>query len=225
VSYVAVKKLFLTGRNGGWYNPAALEAAFFEEKSCRNARISRKNAAGHASTGSASEWPPAAVEKSLPRGVPGVGPAWRSNSVTLRNTIGTASSSFPAGSHAGEANMQRRFRLHRSGDIQRVRRTGKSYAHPLLVLVAARNAGQVRRFAVSAGRRVGGAVERNRARRRIREAVRPLAPSLPEGWDYLLVARSGAASAPFAELAGAIRGLFARAGMKSPDDGHASRAG
>jgi ribonuclease P protein component len=113
--------------------------------------------------------------------------------------------------------MQRRFRLNRSGDIQRVRRTGKSYAHPLLVLIAARTGLPRKRLAVTAGMRVGGAVERNRARRRIREAARPLIGSLPEGWDFLLVARKGAVAAPFAELAGAVRALFERAGVTSSD--------
>ena len=121
--------------------------------------------------------------------------------------------------------MQRRFRLHRTGDIQRVRRTGKSYAHPLLVLVAARSPEAGKRLAVTAGRRVGGAVERNRARRRIREAARPLVDSLSEGWDLLLVARSGATSAPFRDLADAVRGLFARAGVTAPDDANPRRAG
>jgi ribonuclease P protein component len=121
--------------------------------------------------------------------------------------------------------MQRRFRLHRSGDIQRVRRTGKSYAHPLLVLIAARGVQGRPRLAVTAGRRLGGAVERNRARRRIREAVRPLMDSLPEDWEFLLVARSGAASAPFRDLAEAVRTLFARAGAATPDGERAPRAG
>ena len=121
--------------------------------------------------------------------------------------------------------MQRRFRLNRSGDIQRVRRTGKSYAHPLLVLVAAHSDAPGKRFAVTAGVRVGGAVERNRARRRIREAARPLVGALAEGWDLLLVARSGAVSAPFAELAGAVRALFQRAGVTAPDDRNESGAG
>jgi ribonuclease P protein component len=121
--------------------------------------------------------------------------------------------------------MQRRFRLHRSGDIQRVRRIGKSYAHPLLVLIAARNESNQNRLAVSAGKRVGGAVERNRARRRIREAARPLLASLAEGWDLMFVARSGAVKAPFAELAGAVRALCERAGVTAVDDGNRSRAG
>jgi ribonuclease P protein component len=115
--------------------------------------------------------------------------------------------------------MQRRFRLHRSSDIQRVRRTGKSYAHPLVVLVAVRNAEGGRRVAVSTSRSVGKAVERNFVRRRIRHAVRDLLPALPDGWDFLLIARPGAYRAQFAELADAVRSLFSRAGVLDADPG------
>jgi ribonuclease P protein component len=121
--------------------------------------------------------------------------------------------------------MQPRFRLHRTSDIQRVRRIGKSYAHPLLVLVAAKGIPPARRVAVSAGKRVGGAVQRNRAKRRLREAVRPLMDSLAEGWDLLLVARPGAVTADYADLAGAVRLLFQKAGVLDDHDEHPARAG
>jgi ribonuclease P protein component len=119
--------------------------------------------------------------------------------------------------------MQRRFRLHRSSDIQRVRRTGKSYAHPLVVLVAARNEEGGRRVAVSISRSVGGAVERNFIRRRIRHVVRGFLPALSDGWDFLIIARPGARQAEFAELADAVRSLFSRAGVLNADPGHPGR--
>jgi ribonuclease P protein component len=121
--------------------------------------------------------------------------------------------------------MQRSFRLHQSSDIQRVRRTGKSYAHPLLVLVAARGEPPARRVAFSVGKRVGGAVVRNRARRRLREAIRPLAGSIAEGWDLLLIARAGAAKADFSELAAAVRFLLLKAGLLVNDDDPHARSG
>jgi ribonuclease P protein component len=116
---------------------------------------------------------------------------------------------------AGVAAMQRQFRLHLTKDIQRVRRTGKSYAHPLIVLIVAPGEPAQKRLAVSASRRVGGAVERNRVRRRVREAARPLMGSLKEGWDFLLLTRAGARTADFAELSDAVRSLFLRAGVLS----------
>ncbi len=121
--------------------------------------------------------------------------------------------------------MQPRFRLHRTSDIQRVRRTGKSYAHPLLVLVAARSDPPASRVAFSAGKRVGGAVQRNRAKRRLRGAVRPLLGSLAHGWDLLLIARTGAVTADYADLSAAVRLLFLKAGVLDDNGEHPARAG
>lgn len=50
-----------------------------------------------------------------------------------------------------------------------------------------------RRLGVSVGRRVGGAVERNRVKRVMREAFWELAERLPESRDFVLVARADAA--------------------------------
>ena len=85
--------------------------------------------------------------------------------------------------------MQRKFRLTRSTDFKRVRRTGKSYAHPFVVLVVQTSETPRVRVGVTAGRSVGGAVQRNRAKRLLREAMRPLLLDLPPGWDLLLIAR------------------------------------
>lgn len=85
--------------------------------------------------------------------------------------------------------MKRQFRLVRSTDFQRVRRLGTSYAHPLVVLIALQAEHAAVRVGVAAGRTVGGAVRRNRAKRLLRAAIQPLIASLPAGWDLLLIAR------------------------------------
>ncbi len=109
--------------------------------------------------------------------------------------------------------MDRRFRLTRSPEFQRVRNAGKTYAHPLVVLAAVRNDLHLTRCGVSAGRRCGGAVQRNRAKRRLRDLWRRLAPEVQPGWDVVLEARSGSVSAEAAALRNAIVGLCRRAGM------------
>jgi ribonuclease P protein component len=91
-----------------------------------------------------------------------------------------------------------------------VRRLGKSYAHPLLVLVALPNELGSSRFAVSAGRSVGNAVQRNRAKRLIREALRPLTPCIKPGWDVLLLARQSLVEAGFMKTQGALILLLQR---------------
>ena len=114
--------------------------------------------------------------------------------------------------------MQRNFRLTRSEDFKRVRRSGKSYAHPLLVLIVqAANEGQLR-VGVTASRTVGTAVKRNRAKRLLREAVRTVLPTLPSGRDILLVARPPLLSCNMFEVRDALLTLLRRAGLVAPTD-------
>lgn len=66
-----------------------------------------------------------------------------------------------------------------------------------------------------AGRRVGGAVVRNRARRVLRAAWREIAPDVRPGLDVALVARAGIRGAKTEELVTEMRELLARAGVTS----------
>jgi len=70
---------------------------------------------------------------------------------------------------------------------------------------------------ITVTRKIGGAVVRNRARRRLREALRRVLPGPARaGHDYVVVARPGALSQPFVDLVrdlgSAIRGLSGRLG-------------
>ena len=109
--------------------------------------------------------------------------------------------------------MKREFRLTQSSDFKRVRQLGKSYAHPLIVLVILANEKDKSRFAVSAGRSVGNAVERNRAKRLLREAVRPKIHQIPPGWDVVIIARRGAGQVHLSEIDQTITNLLKRAGI------------
>lgn len=111
--------------------------------------------------------------------------------------------------------MQRQFRLTRSADFKRVRRFGKSYAHPLVVLVAQANQGVEVRVGVAAGRTVGSAVKRNRAKRLLREAMRNLIPSVASGWDVILIARPALASSTLTETREALLTVLRRAELIS----------
>ena len=74
-----------------------------------------------------------------------------------------------------------------------------------------RNEFQRVRVGVTAGRSVGGAVQRNRAKRLLREAMRPLLPSVQPGWDVILIARQPLLSAAITEIRQVLVGLLARA--------------
>ena len=128
--------------------------------------------------------------------------------------------------------MQRKFRLTRSEDFKRVRRSGKSYAHPLVVLIVQTHdkrstiaphalgggpEGQPRlKVGVAAGRTVGTAVYRNRAKRLLREALRPLIPNIASGLDLILIARPGLVSATLEETRQALLALLQRAQILIP---------
>ncbi len=109
--------------------------------------------------------------------------------------------------------MKRRFRLTRSTDFQRVRRIGKSYAHPLVVFIAAPNELEQVRIGVVAGRAVGMSVQRNRAKRRLRACLEPMLPCLPGGWDLVFLARKPMDQAGFAEICAAVQILLRRSGL------------
>ncbi len=112
--------------------------------------------------------------------------------------------------------MQLRFRLTRSEDFKRVRRSGKSYAHPLLVLVVQPGEPGQLHVGVTATRSLGSAVHRNRAKRLMREALRTLLPSLPAGWDLLCIARPPLLACNVFQVREALLTLLRRAELATP---------
>jgi ribonuclease P protein component len=104
---------------------------------------------------------------------------------------------------------RKRGRLSRSGDFDRAYRDGSSHANRFLVLYAfPRGDGDGDddevRLGVSVGKKVGGAIERNRVKRAMREAFWSLAERLPAGYDFVLVGRSGVAALVDREGTGAL---------------------
>ena len=111
--------------------------------------------------------------------------------------------------------MQRKFRLTRSTDFKRVRRKGKSYAHPLLVLIAIENQLPITRVGVAAGKSVGNAVKRNRAKRLIRAAARELYPEIPSGYDLVFIARAPIIQVKMPIVRTALEQLLKRASLEN----------
>jgi ribonuclease P protein component len=111
--------------------------------------------------------------------------------------------------------VKRRFRLTRSTDFKRVRRSGKSYAHPLVVLYALKSDQVGVRVGVSAGLAVGNAVKRNRAKRLLRTAMNELLPQTTLGSDLLLIARSPLSRSDLQETLAVLSNLLERAGLLS----------
>jgi ribonuclease P protein component len=88
--------------------------------------------------------------------------------------------------------MTRVLRLRPHGEFDRVRQKGRSWSHPLLVIiVVTRTAGSIdqARVSVAAGKKLGGAAVRNRVKRKMRAAIQRVYADLPALIDLIVIAR------------------------------------
>lgn len=113
------------------------------------------------------------------------------------------------------------LRLRSSTDFERVRREGRSYAHPLVVVIASRQPAHAEghpasRVGYAAGKSVGTAVKRNRAKRLLRESVRSLSANIAPGWDIVLIARAAIVACKAPQVRDTVAQLLKKAHVLSP---------
>ncbi len=107
--------------------------------------------------------------------------------------------------------MKRQFRLKRRAAFQYVFRKGEKTSAPDLLLLAARSREGLK-IGLSVSKKVGNAVTRNRVKRLLREAIRPLEGGISGNFMYVIVARPSLAGKDFEEVCRQVRLVFERAG-------------
>ena len=120
-------------------------------------------------------------------------------------------------SAAGAQTLPRAARLRRAAEIQRVFERGSRVDRRGFVLLW-RPDPQGRRAGFAVSRKVGGAVQRNHVRRRLREAYRRKSAAFPDGVMLVFVGRTAAGAAPFTELLADMgqAGMLVGERMESP---------
>jgi len=103
--------------------------------------------------------------------------------------------------------------LSRPQDFAAFQDGGTTRSHPILTARFRRTDLETTRFGLSTGRALGGAVVRNRVRRRLREALRAMAPSFQPGWDVLIIARPAIVETDYRSQLAALRRILQRGGV------------
>lgn len=103
--------------------------------------------------------------------------------------------------------------LSRPQDFTAIQGSGTTRSHPFFTARFLRTDLMTTRFGLSTGRRLGGAVVRNRVRRRLREVLRAMGPTIQPGWDVLIITRPAIVVADHDALVEAVRRTLVRGGV------------
>ena len=109
-----------------------------------------------------------------------------------------------------------RGRLTRRAEFDAVYRNGRRRSSRQFTVFFAANGLAESRFGMSVGRALGGAVVRNRIRRRVREVLRLHRREIPSGWDIIVHPRASVAKADFTSLGDELLGLVRNSLPASP---------
>lgn len=96
-------------------------------------------------------------------------------------------------------------------EFRRAYKKGRPFVNAVVVIYILKNKKGVNRVGITTSRKIGGAVERNRARRIIREAYHSFEDKLPKGYDIVFVARTRTCSIKMQSLQRVMGGIFSSA--------------
>jgi len=128
-----------------------------------------------------------------------------------RNSPSARRGSGIAGLPKSARGFPKTSRILRSKDFRRVYDNGAKFSGPLFSAFCLRNTtGGGVRVGFTCPRALGGAVVRNRIKRRVREAVRPRLERVGAGWEIVINPRSRVMTAPFSQIEREVEKLFQR---------------
>ena len=104
-------------------------------------------------------------------------------------------------------------RLKRRSEFGRVYTKGRSYATDLIVVYVLPGRSDATKIGFSVGKKLGGAVARNRARRVLQEATRQFVSNIKSGYSVIVVARARVGEASFSSISAAVKTTFERSGI------------
>ena len=103
--------------------------------------------------------------------------------------------------------------LKRNNEFRRLYNKGKNAASKYVAVYCRKNGRAANRLGVTVSTKLGGAVQRNRIRRRLKEIYRLNETNLSVGYDVVIVARQASRQAEFKELESSVRYLFNKLGI------------
>ena len=103
--------------------------------------------------------------------------------------------------------------LKKNYEFKRLYNKGKSAASQCAVVYFRRNGSMANRLGLTVSTKLGGAVQRNRVRRRLREIYRLSEDKLSVGYDIVIVARMRSRFVGYSELESSVLGLFRKLGI------------
>ena len=114
----------------------------------------------------------------------------------------------------GRIGVQKQYRLAKRKDFGKVYKLGRSAANRQFVVYSLANPQtETMRVGVSVSKKLGGAVVRNRLRRRVKEIVRLNAHRIVPGYDLVVIVRKPVLDQSYAEMENSLKHVFKRAGL------------
>jgi len=114
--------------------------------------------------------------------------------------------------------LNRKYWITSTNDFKRVRLSGRSYAHPLVVIIPLAGTESYSRAGIITGKSIGNAVKRNRARRQLRVILSEFLPQLKTPADLVIIGRMPIHEASFQEIRLAVQKMLIRAGLLEKND-------